>query len=103
MTKSIAIRYSLAYLIMWAILGVVVLENAPGGDLTQAGLLKGVIMFHAAVAMTAAMEALARAAWSPPARRPAAPEAGRPQSMRAACNPGTRGAVKRRRAPPGRA
>ena len=64
MTKSIAIRYSLAYLIMWAILGVVVLENAPGGDLTQAGLLKGVIMFHAAVAMTAAMEALARAAWS---------------------------------------
>ena len=68
MTKNTALRhalrYGLTYLIIWAILGVVILENASYENLTRAGLLRGVIMFHAAVAMTAAMEALARAAWS---------------------------------------
>ena len=32
--------------------------------MTQAGAMKGVILLHAAVAMVAAMEATARAAWS---------------------------------------
>ena len=64
MTKGTILRYTLGYLFMWAMLGVVILQNAPDGNLTQAGLLKAVIMLHAAVAMAAAMEATARAAWS---------------------------------------
>ena len=64
MTKSIAIRYSLAYLIMWAILGIVILGKEPDANLTQAGLMRAVVMLHAAVAGVAAMEATARATWS---------------------------------------
>ena len=63
MTKSIAISYGLTYLIMWAILRVVILQNAPDGNLNRAGLLRGIIMFHAAFAIVAAIEALARVAW----------------------------------------
>ena len=63
MTKKTVLRYGLTYLIMWAILGVVILEKAPDANLTQAGLLRGVVMSHAAFAIVAAMEALARAAW----------------------------------------
>ena len=63
MTKKTALSYGLTYLIMWAILGVVILEKAPEANLTQAGLLRGVVMFHAAFATVATMEALARAAW----------------------------------------
>ena len=62
---SHGLRYGITYLIMWAILGVVILENAPhaNANLTQAGLLRAVVMFHAAFAIVAATEALARSAW----------------------------------------
>ena len=65
MTKRTALRYTLAYLFMWAMLGVVILQNAPDGNLTQAGLMKGSeSRSTSALAMVAAMEATARAAWS---------------------------------------
>ena len=64
--KKPAIRYGVTYLIIWGILGIVLLQNRSdaNANLTQAGLLKGIVMFHLAMAMTAAMEALARAVWS---------------------------------------
>ena len=62
--KKAAIRYGISYIVMWAILGIVILGMPPDANLTQAGLMKGVVTFHVALAMTAAMEALARAVWS---------------------------------------
>ena len=62
--KKAAIRYGVTYLIIWGILGIVLLEKRPDANLTQAGLLKGIVMFHLALAMTAAMEATARATWN---------------------------------------
>ena len=67
MSKTTALRhglrYGITYLIMWAILGLVILGMPPDANLTQAGLLRGLIMFHAAFAIVAATEALARTAW----------------------------------------
>ena len=62
--KKAAIRYGISYIVMWGIVGIVILGKAPDANLTQAGLLRGIVALHAAVAVTAAMEVLATTAWN---------------------------------------